>query len=77
MMNIPYYLLTNLATADLSMTLYSSVLCIAANRGMRNIPNYFLANLATADLGKGIALYSSVLYIAEQRDEEYPKLFPG
>jgi hypothetical protein len=47
------------------MTLYSSVLFIADNRGMRNIPNYFLDNLATADTG--MKLYSSVLCIAANR----------
>jgi hypothetical protein len=31
------YFLANLATADLTMKLYSLALCIAANRRMRNI----------------------------------------
>jgi hypothetical protein len=67
MRNIPNYFLANLAIADLGMALYSSVLYIAANRGMRNIPNYFLANLAIADLGMALFnCFPSFLFLRDQ-----------
>jgi hypothetical protein len=65
MMIIPNYFLANLATADLSMTLYSPGLYVAANRGMRNIPNYFLANLATADLSMALYYQFSLFQLTE------------